>query len=123
MARIERRLVCGATISKRGLFLLEGKATISFPLLFCGVATGVAVADFLGWGPFVGAFAFAFVPLEEEEEGFLAVVHRDGFFWGGDSSSLLSAFGLRRDTLGIVRLCARPCVFRRELRPPSQIEE
>ena len=122
MARIERRLVCGATISKRGLFLLEGKATISFPLLFCGVATGVAVADFLGWGPFVGAFAFAFVPLEEGEEGFLVVVRRNGFFWG-DSSSLLSALGLRWDTLGIVRLCARPCVFRRELRPPSQIEE
>ena len=77
---------------------MEGKATISFPFLFCGVATpGVAVADFLGWGPFVGAFAFAFVPLEEGEEGFLAVVHRDGFFWG-DSSLLLSALGLGRDT-------------------------
>ena len=69
----------------------------------------VAVADFLVLGPFVGAFAFAFafVPLEEGEEGFLAV-RRDGFFWG-DSSSLLSALGLRRDTLGIVivQLCAR----------------
>ena len=82
----------------------------------------VAVADFLGWGPFVGAFVFAFVPLEEGEEGFLVVVRRNGFFWG-DSSSLLSALGLRWDTLGIVRLCARPCVFRRELRPPPQIEE
>jgi len=29
--------------------------------------------------PFLGAFAFAFVPLEEGEEGFLAV-RRDGFF-------------------------------------------
>ena len=109
MARIERRLVCGASISKRGLFLLEGVVTISFPLLFRGVATPVvAVADFLVLGPFVGAFAFAFVPLEEGEEGFLAV-RRDGFFLG-DSSSLLSALGLRRDTLGIgviVRLCAR----------------
>ena len=123
MARIVRRLVCVASISKRALFLWEGKVTISFPLLFCGVATPVvAVADFLGWGPFVGAFAFAFVPLEEGEEGFLAVVHRDGFCWG-DLSSLMSALGLRRDTLGIVRLCARPCVFRRELRPPPQIEE
>ena len=101
---------------------MEGVVTISFPLLFCGVATPVvAVAIFLVLGPFVGAFAFAFVPLEEGEEGFLAV-RRDGFFWG-DSSSLLSALGLRRDTLGIVRLCARPCVFRRELRPPPQIEE
>jgi hypothetical protein len=27
----------------------------------------------------VGAFAFAFVPLEEGEEGFLAVVRRDVF--------------------------------------------
>ena len=54
-------------------------------------------------GPFVGAFAFAFVPLEEGEEGFLAVVHCDGFFGGGDSSTLLSALGLRRDTLGIVQ--------------------
>ena len=70
----------------------------------------------------MGAFAFAFVPIEEGGEGFLAVVHRDGLFWG-DSSSLLSALGLRRDTLGIVRLCARPCVFRKELRPPPQIEE
>jgi hypothetical protein len=52
----------------------------------------------------------------------LVVVRRNGFFWG-DSSSLLSALGLRWDTLGIVRLCARPCVFRRELRPPPQIEE
>jgi hypothetical protein len=53
----------------------------------------------------------------------LAVVRRDGFCWG-DSSSLMSALvGLRQDTLGIVRLCARPCVFRRELRPPPQIEE
>ena len=103
MARIERRLVCGAPISKQGLFLLEGVVTISFPLLFRGVATPVvAVADFLVLGPFVGAFAFAFafVPLEEGEEGFLAV-RRDGFF-GGDLSSLLSALGLRRDTLGIV---------------------
>ena len=67
----------------------------------------VVVADFLGWGPFAGAFAFAFVPLEEGEEGFfLAVVGYDGFF-GGDSSTLLSALGLRRDTLGIVRLCVR----------------
>ena len=82
----------------------------------------VVVADVLGWGPFVGAFAFAFVPLEEGEEGFLAVVRRDGFCWG-DSSSLMSAPGLRRDTLGILRLCAHPCVFRRELRPPPQIEE
>jgi len=123
MARIERRLVCGAYISKRGLSLLEGVVTISFPLLFRGVATPVvAVADFLVLGPFLGAFAFAFVPLEEGE-GFLAV-RRDGFF-GGDSPSLLSALGLRRDTLGIVivRLCARPCVFRRELRPPPQIED
>jgi hypothetical protein len=81
MARIERRLVYGASISKRGLFLLEGVVTISFPLLFCGVATpAVAVADFLGWGPFVGAFAFAFVALEEGEEGFLVVVRCDGFF-------------------------------------------
>ena len=40
------------------------------------------------------------------------------WFFGGDSSSLLSALGLvRRDTLGIVRLCARPCVLRRESRP------
>jgi hypothetical protein len=68
----------------------------------------------------VGAFAFAFVPLEEGEEGFLAVVRCDGLF-GGDSSSLLSALGLvRRDTLGIVRLCAHPCVLRRESRPPPQ---
>ena len=60
---------------------MEGVVTISFPLLFCGVATPVvAVADFLVLGPFVGAFAFAFVPLEEGEEGFLAV-RRDGFFW------------------------------------------
>jgi hypothetical protein len=91
------------------LFLLEGKVTISFPLLFCGVATPVvAVAEFLGWGPFVSAFAFAFafVHLEEGEEGFfLAVVHCDGFFWG-DSSTLLSALGLRWDTLGNVQLCA-----------------
>ena len=68
----------------------------------------VAVAIFLVLGPFVGAFDFAFVPLEEGEEGFLAV-RRDGFFLG-DSSSLLSALGLRRDTLGIgviVRLCGR----------------
>ncbi len=50
---------------------------------------------------FVGTFAFAFVPLEVGEEGFLAVVRRDGFCWG-DSSSLMSALGLRRDTLGIV---------------------
>jgi len=101
MARIDRRLVCGSSISKRGLFLLEGVVTISFPLLFSGVATPVvAVADFLVLELFVGAFAFAFVPLEEREEGFLAV-RRDGFFWG-DSSSLLSALGLRRDTLGIV---------------------
>ena len=105
MARIvQRRLVCGAFISKPRLFLLEGVVTISFPLLFCGVATpAVAVADFFGWGPFVGAFAFAFVPLEEGEEGFLAVVRRDGFFLGDLLSSLLSALGLRRDTLGIVR--------------------
>jgi hypothetical protein len=34
-----------------------------------------------GWGPFVGTFAFAFVPLEEGEEGFLVVVGCDGFFW------------------------------------------
>jgi len=55
---------------------LEGVVTISFPLLFHGVATPVvAVADFLVLGPFVGAFAFAFVPLEEGEEGFL-------FFFG-----------------------------------------
>jgi hypothetical protein len=54
------------------------------------------------------AFAFAFVPLEEGEEGFLAVVGCDGFFWG-DSSSLLSAIGLLRDTLGIVRLCDCVC--------------
>jgi len=82
MAQIERRFVCGASISKRGLFLLEGVVTISFPLLFCGVATpGVVVVDFLGWGAFVGTFAFAFGPLEEGEEGFLAVVRRDGFFW------------------------------------------
>ena len=103
MARIVRRLVCvAASISKRALFLWEDKVTISFPLLFCGVATPVvAVAEFLGWGPSGGAFAFALVPLEEGEEGFLAVVHRDGLFWG-DSSSLLSALGLRRDTLGIV---------------------
>ena len=81
MARIvQRRLVCGAFISKRRLFLLGGVVTISFPLLFCGVATpAVAVADFFGWGSFVGAFAFAFVPLEEGEEGFLAVVRCDGF--------------------------------------------
>ena len=70
----------------------------------------------------MGAFAFAFVPLEEGEESFLAVVRRDGFCWG-DLSSLLSALGLRLDTLGIVRLCVCPCVFRRELRPPPQIEE
>ena len=108
MARIVRRLVCVASISKRALFLLESKVTIFFPLLFCGVATPVvAVAEFLGWGPFVGTFAFAFVPLEEGEEGFfLAVVRCDGFFWG-DSSTLLSALGLCRDTLGIVQLCAR----------------
>ena len=96
------------------------------PKPFRGVATPVvAVVDFLVLGPFVGAFAFAFafVPLEDGEEGLLAV-RRDGFFWG-DSSSLLSALGLRRDTLGIVivQLCARPCVFRRELRPPPQIED
>ena len=30
------------------------------------------------------------------------------FFWG-DSSSLLSAIGLLRDTLGIVRLCDGVC--------------
>ena len=110
MARIVRRLVCVASISKRALFLWEGKVTISFPLLFCGVATPVvAVAEFLGGGPSGGAFlAFALVPLEEGEEGFLAVVRRDGFCWG-DSSSLMSALvGLRQDTLGIVRLCARP---------------
>ncbi len=83
---------------------MEGKVTISFSLLFCGVVTpAVTVAVFLGWGPFVGAFAFAFVPLEEGEEGFLAVVRCNGFFWG-DSSTLLSALGLCRDTLGIVRL-------------------
>ncbi len=86
---------------------------ISFPLLFCGVATPVvAVAIFLVLGPFVGAFAFAFVPLEEGEEGFLAV-RRDGFFMG-DSSSLLSALGLRRDTLGIgviVRFSGRAPVY------------
>ncbi len=99
---------------------MEGVITISFPLLFCGVATPVvAVAGFLGWGPFVGAFAFAFVPLEEGEEGFFAVVRCDGFFLGV-SSSLLSALGLRRDTLGIVGLCACPCVLRRESRPPPQ---
>jgi len=64
---------------------LEGVVTISFPLLFCGVATpAVVVADFLEWGPFVGTFAFDFVPLEEGEEGFLVVVRCDGFF-GGDS--------------------------------------
>ncbi len=63
----------------------------------------VAVAEFLGWGPSGGAFAFALVPLEEGEEGFLAVVRCDGFFGGGDSSTLLSALGLRRDTLGIVQ--------------------
>ena len=63
------------------------------------------------------------VIVAQGEEGFLAVVRRDGFCWG-DSSSLMSALvGLRQDTLGIVRLCARPCVFRRELRPPPQIEE
>ena len=66
----------------------------------------VVVADVLGWGPFVGAFAFAFVPLEEGEEGFFAVVGCNVFF-GGDSSSLLSAIGLLWDTLGIVRLCVR----------------
>ena len=56
------------------------------------------------------------------EEGFLAVVGCDGFFWG-DSSSLLSAIGLLRDTLGIVRfviVCARPCVLRRQSRTPPQ---
>jgi hypothetical protein len=31
------------------------------------------------------------------------VVRCDGFFGGGDSSTLLSALGLRRDTLGIVQ--------------------
>ncbi len=67
----------------------------------------------------MGAFVFAFVPLEEGEEGFLVVVRCDGFF-GGDLSSLLSALGLRRDTLGIVRLCVRPCALRRESRPPPQ---
>jgi len=67
----------------------------------------VAVAEFLGWGPFVGAFAFAFVPLEEGEEGFFfAVVRCDVFFWGG-SSTLLSALGLRGYTLGTVQLWAR----------------
>jgi len=72
----------------------------------------VAVAIFLVLGPFVGAFDFAFVPLEEGEEGFLAV-RRDGFFMG-DSSSLLSALGLRRDTLGIgviVRFSGRAPVY------------
>ncbi len=141
---MERRrfVVCAVSISKRALFLLEGKVTISFPLLFCGVATpSVVVAEFLGWGPFVGAFAvafvpleegeegflgpfvgafaFAFVPLEEGEEGFLAVVCCDGFFWG-DLSTLLSALGLRRDTLGMMQLCALPCVLRREWRPPPK---
>ena len=119
MARIVRRLVGGASISKRApfllgasisklaLFLVEGVVTISFPLLFCGVATSVvAVVDFLGWGHFVGTFAFAFVPLEEGEEGLLAV-ERCNVFFGGDLSSLLSANGFFRDTLGIVRLCVR----------------
>ena len=120
MARIERRLVCGASISKRGLFLLEGKVTISFPLLFCGVATPVvAVAIFLVLGPFVGAFAFAFVPLEEGEEVFLEVVRCD-FFFRSDSSSLPSAAGLRRDTLVILQLWAHSCVLRRELRMPPK---
>ena len=105
MARIVRRLVCVASISKRALFLWEGKVTISFPLLFCGVATPVvAVAEFLGGGPSGGAFlAFALVPLEEGEEGFLAVVRCEGFLGGADSSTLLSALGLCRDTLGIVQ--------------------
>ncbi len=90
--------------------------TISFPLLFCGVATPVvAVADFLVLGPFVGAFAFAFVPLEEGEEGFLAV-RRDVFFLG-DSSLLLSALGLRRDTLGIV-IVHTECVSDRDSAVP-----
>ncbi len=66
----------------------------------------VVVAEFLGWGPFVGAFAFAFVPLEEGEEGFFFAVVCCDVFFGGDSSTLLSALGLRRDTLGTVQLCA-----------------
>jgi hypothetical protein len=68
----------------------------------------------------VGASAFAFVPLEEGEEGFLAVVHCNGFFGGDLSSLLLSALWLRRDTLGIVQLCACPCVLRIESRSPPQ---
>ena len=64
----------------------------------------VAVAEFLGGGPSGGAFlAFALVPLEEGEEGFLAVVRCEGFLGGADSSTLLSALGLCRDTLGIVQ--------------------
>jgi hypothetical protein len=38
----------------------------------------------------------------------------DGFFGGGDSSTLLSALGLRRDTLGIVQKCARGPVWQGE---------
>ena len=76
-------------------------------LCFCLCSLRGGGRRLLGALPFVGTFAFAFVPLEEGEEGFfLAVVRCDGFFWG-DSSTLLSALGLCRDTLGIVQLCAR----------------
>ena len=48
---VQRRLVSGAFISKPWLFLLEGVVTISFPLLFCGVATPAVGADFLDGDP------------------------------------------------------------------------
>jgi hypothetical protein len=48
------------------------------PLLWWCYSSGCS-CGFFGWGPFVGAFAFAFVPLEEGEEGFLAVVRCNGF--------------------------------------------
>ena len=39
---------------------------------------------------------------------------RDGFFSGGASSSLKNSLGLRRPSLGIVRFCAQPPVLLEE---------
>ena len=106
-----------ASISKRGLFLVVGVGAISLRVCFFGVATPAFLGGFCA---FVAAFPLVLVPLEEgglARDGFFFGASsslpsafglrrldvRDGFFSGGASSSLKNSLGLRRPILGIVR--------------------